>query len=156
MGVQHSFQVRTDGVSPAALGTAVDAFLDALSPLLFATIVDYVTYRPSGSTVANIVTTGIEGNSYGSGTGTAQNVAGYVDFVGRSSGGRRVRLAVFGVNNIGTDYRFVAGENADVTAARAVLNGTANTFIAIDGIAAVWKSYANAGFNARWQREIRP
>jgi hypothetical protein len=155
-GHQHSYQVRTGVISPAAFGTVVDAFHIALGTLMYPTVIDYVTFQPSGSNVSNIVTTGIEGNTYGAGTPTITNVPQYINFVGRSTGGRRVRLAVFGTTSTGTDYRFLAGEQAQVDNAIAVLNGATQAYFAIDNIKAVWKSYANAGLNAYWQREVRP
>lgn len=155
IGTQHTMDIRSTS-SPSSLGTQVDAFLTALSPKMRATVIDEVLFASSGSSVFNTVTSGIEGNTYGSGAGVLANVTQYADFVGRSSGGRRVRLAVFGIPDTSTDFRYLAGEDADIDATIAVLNGAGNTFLAIDNLPPVWKSYANAGQNAYWQRQLRP
>jgi len=139
-----------------AIGVAALDFLNALSPALNALVVNTVEFAPSGSSVFNIVTTGIEGSTVGSGAGTGSARANYVDFIGRSSGGRRVRLAVFGLKIDATDYRFIAGENAAVDAAIVELNTHTGAFLAIDGVAPQWYSYANAGVNAHWQKAVRP
>jgi hypothetical protein len=59
-------------------------------------VIDEVQFAASGSNIFNPVVTGIEGNSYGSGGVSAPNAAFFLSFVGRTSGGRRARLFVFG------------------------------------------------------------
>jgi hypothetical protein len=154
-GQQHTMNIRSHD-SPSAFGLNVDDFLNALSGLLTATTIDEVQFAATGSNVFNPVTSGIEGNTYGSGAGSTLVRASYVDFIGRSTDGKRVRLAVFGTKDLGTDFRFVAGENADVDAAIVALSAGANHFVTISDANPIWKSYANAGFNAYWQRAERP
>lgn len=156
VGHQHSALIRTGVISPATLGTLIDALWTSLSPILKATTIDVVTYRPAGSTVSNPVTTGVEGNTYGSGAGTPIYVPAYYDFVGRSSGGRRCRFTVFGASIDGADFRFQAGENVNIDVAQTVIAGAAQAWYAIDGIKPTWYSYVNAGVNAYWQRKVRP
>lgn len=155
-GESHSGLVRTDGVSPSAVGVSIDAFLTALAPALNQLTISTVEYAASGSNVFNIVSSGIEGNTYGSGAGGGSARANYVDFIGRSTGGRRVRHAVFGLKVDATDYRFVPGENAAVDAAIVYLQATPNTWLSIDNIKPVWYTYANSGVNAHWQKAVRP
>lgn len=154
-GKSHDFQVRTDTVSPSALGASVDFFLDALSPSLNAITIDTVEYAASGSNIFNIVASGIEGNTYGSGAGTGSAIPNEINFIGRSTGGKRVRLMVFGNKSDALNYRFAPGENAAVDAAIAVLQATPATFLAIDNVKPVWYNYANAGVNAHWQKAVR-
>jgi hypothetical protein len=154
-GEGHVMDIRSHD-SPLALGLNVDDLLTALSPLLLLTTVETVEFAASGSNVFNLVTSGIETNTYGSGAGGVQSPSNYINFIGRSSDGRRVRLAVFGVNNVAQDYRWNPGDNSNVDAAIAALNVAANHFVTIGDIKPVWKSYANAGFNAYWQKAIRP
>lgn len=153
--VQHVMDIRSPD-SPFAFGLNVDDLLNALLTVLTPTVIDEVQWAPSGSNIFNNVVTGIEGNTYGAGAISTLYPAFYTNFVGRSTGGRRVRLAVFGTTNIAQDYRFVAGENAAIDAAIAALQVAANHFTAIDGLKPVWKTYANAGLNAYWQRKLRP
>lgn len=152
---QHSTQVRTDAVSPAAFGTFFDSIMDALSPNLFSLVIDEVTFRPALSTISNPVTTGIEGNTYGSLVASTLEKPQYLSFVGRSSGGRRNRMTFFGLTDLGTNFRVSAGEFASVDAVTAILNGATGIGIAIDGLETIWKSYANAGVNSYWQRKLR-
>jgi len=143
-------------VSPSALGTIVDDFLTALATKIYGLTIDVVDFAASGSNVFNPVTTGIEGNVYGSGAGGTVAVPSYYNFIARSSGGRRLRMAVFGAVIAGADYRFIAGEDADLDAALAVLVAAGSSLKCIDGLTPVWKTYINAGFNSYWQRAVRP
>lgn len=154
VGVTHVMDIRSHA-SPGAFGAEVDALLTALGTLLLATLVTEVQFAADNSNVFNAVVTGIEGNTYGSGSGTVLNKSTYINFVGRSGDGRRVRLAVFGVADIGVDCRFLATENGFVDAAVAVLQGGSNSFVTIGDLTPIWKSYANAGFNAYWQKAMR-
>lgn len=154
-GHQHVMDIRSLA-SPASFGADVGGLLGTLSPMTYAITIDQVQFAASGSNVFNPVTSGIEGNVYGSGSGTVGETPYYINFVGRSTGGRRVRLAVFGQKALGGDYRYIAGENANIDAAVAVLQDPANSFKAIDGLKPIWKNYANAGVNAHWQKAVRP
>jgi hypothetical protein len=155
IGKQHSFEMRSHA-SPSTIGTIIDGLFTALSTGLYATTLDYVTYATTGSDVFNIVTTGAEGNTYGSGAGDTQHVPWYVNFIGRSSGGRRVRLAVFGIITMFTDFRSIAGESTEIDDAIDVLQTAGSALVAIDDLQPTWKNYANAGVNAHWQRALRP
>jgi hypothetical protein len=143
-------------MSPASFGVFITLLVDTLDPLMFASTIDDVEWAASGSNVFNPVVTGAEGHGYGTGAGTVTEIPEYIDFVGRTPGGKRVRAAFFGLGISAVDYRFQAGENADVDAAIAVLVGSSASLLGIDGLNPVWKSYANQGFNAYWQREVRP
>jgi hypothetical protein len=153
---QHDFQVRNGTASPAALGALLLNLFGSINGMLYATTIDRVEYAPSGSNIFNIVTTGAEGSTFGTGAGSTAVAPYFVNFIGRSSGGRRVRLAVFGVTVLGLDYRFQAGENSEVDAFIAILRGEPTTFYAIDGIKPTWYTYANAGVSAYYQRKNRP
>lgn len=155
-GKPHDFQVRTDGVSPSAVGTRVHDFLTALAPALNLVSITTVEYAAGGSNIFNIVTSGIEAQTFGSGAGTGSAIPNDVNFIGRSTGGRRVRLMVFGLKVDAADYRFLPGENAAIDAAIVELQSGTNAFLAIDNVKPVWYTYANAGVNAHWQKAIRP
>jgi len=155
IGHQHTLEIRS-GASPGAVGVIVDQFFTALSAISFLKTIDEVQFAASGSNVFNAVTSGIEGNTYGVGAGSITDVPVYIDFVGRSSGGRRVRLASFGHGSVGVDYRYLAGESIPVDAAVSVLQSAGGSLLAIDGLTPIWKAYANGGYNAYWQRAIRP
>ncbi len=156
-GTQHTAIVRTAGIGAAAVGVFFDAFLTALAGTIFSTTLDEAQFAPSGSSIFNTVVTGIEGNTYGSGTGDATDVANFVGFVGRTSGGRRSRIFVYGTDVAGSiDYRIATGESAAVDAAVGVINTASGCFLGIDGLLPVWKAYANTGVSAHWQKALRP
>lgn len=150
----HTFQVRSTA-SPAAVGIAVDNFLDALSPAIFIQTITSVDFAPAGSDIFNPVVTGVEGNVHGVGAGSDFNIPWAYTFVGRTSGGRKVRLAVFGANTISGNYRVAPGEIAAVDAAITALIAGGSGFLGIDGIVPVWKNYANVQVNDHWVKEVR-
>lgn len=155
--VGHTFEVRSDGAfSPASFGTWCDAFLTQVSALTCQITVNVVRFQADGANVSNPVTTGIEGNTYGSGAGALDQFASSLNFVGRSSGGRRVKLSVFGYDNAFGDFRLTAAESINVSDAVDILNGTAGIALAIDQVAPTWYPYANISVNAYWQKELRP
>lgn len=155
VGHQHSSLIRTGVISPATLGPLIDAVWTSLSPIIKATTIDYVTFRPSGSNVSNPVVTGVEGNTYGSGAGTDIYVPAYYDFIGRSTGGRRCRFTVFGASLDGANFRFSAGENVNIDLAQTVIAGATQAWFAIDNTKPIWYTYVNAGVNSYWQRKVR-
>lgn len=155
--VQHSIVVRSTPVSPATFGVQFDAFFDTISALLPDTVIDSVEFAASGSNIFNAVTTGIEGDTYGSGITVEPLAANFLSFIGRTSGGKRARLYIYGINaDQALNYRYTAGESASVDAATALLPTMVGSFLGIDGLVPVWKSYANTGVNTHWQKELRP
>jgi hypothetical protein len=142
--------------SPFTIGVFFADFVDNAGPLLYASELDFVDFAASGSNVFNPVTTGVEAHAWGTGAGADINIPSYVDFIGRTSGGRRVRYALFGLGINSDDYRFIAGESADVDNAIDALVSAGTSLRGIDDNTPVWKRYANAGINAYWQRAVRP
>lgn len=94
-------------------------------------------------------------------TPVASYAPAYFNFIGRSSGGRRVRLGIMGAGwapipstlSYAEDYRVDGSENADMQAIIDWLNQA--NFRAIDGLTVTWKPYVNVGYNAYWQRAVR-
>jgi hypothetical protein len=155
-GRQHVQDVRVNAVSPSAFGTAFAALLSAIAGDLTVTVIDEVQFAGLHSNLFFPVITGIEGTSHGGGAATIRTTTQYANFIGRSAGGRRVRAAIFGVLVISDDNRFVAGESAAFDNAIAVLVANPSIWVGIDGTQTAWKSYVNTGFNAYWQRKVRP
>lgn len=154
-GEQHDFQIRSAG-SPSAIDSLVDAFLNAVSASFYQIAVTGFSYAVAGSNIFLPVSGSILGNTYGSGAGVYEQKAWYADFIGRSTGGRRWRLALYGTRTLGADFKFATGENADITAGIAVLNSASPLVHAIDGLPVNVYTYANAGVNSHWQRALRP
>lgn len=153
---EHTAMVRANAiVSPATMGVQLDQLFTALTSMLPVITVTRLRWSPSGSTVSTPVLSGIEGNSYGFGTITQEAEPRFLDFVGRSPGGRRCRMAVFGYAGPLSDYRLTSAENTDVALALTTLQGGANSWLAIDGTKPVWYPYVDVGYNAYWQRKLR-
>jgi len=153
---EHTTEVRFDGaVSPAAFGASFGGLLtDNIANLNLITILG-VRHQVQGSNVSNPVTTGIEGNTYGVGVTGPDNVPKFLNFIGRSSGGRRVRLMLFGFKGAISTWRFTTVENAGVSAGVARMNAASGLYLAIDAVEPLWYPYANIGYNAYWQRKAR-
>lgn len=154
-GVQHVQEWRSH-LSPSAMSVDLVAFWTAIAALLYATVIDDVQFAASGSNIFNSVTMSFVGTSYGSGTGAIGTVPYFLSFVGRSSDSRRLRVYFYGVNGLGGDYRFVAGESTAVDNVIGALNAAGGDLKTIGDLTPVWKSYANAGASAYWQRNVRP
>lgn len=156
VGVSHTAEIRATGaVSPSTLSSILDALFTQLSPVLFDTSIDGARFQAAGTNFANPVVLTIAGNTYGSGGGSSDDVPKAINFIGRSTGGRRVRLMLFGYSAAISTYRVFSSENTAIAAAIGTLNNTANCFLAIDGVDPVWYPYANVLFNAYWQRATR-
>jgi hypothetical protein len=131
------------------------ALWTALGTTIYSTTIDSVEFAAAGSNIFNAITTGIEGNAYGTGAVGDTATPYYVNFIGRSAGGRRSRMAIFGIKSVGTNYRYTPGEDTSIDAALAVLVVGGPNVWAIDGLPVIWKSYVNAGVNAHWQKVVR-
>jgi hypothetical protein len=156
VGHQHSLQVRSP-YSPAALAGFITNYFTAFGVACAAATIDFVDFAPSGSDIFNPVTTGVEGTTYAGGTVLSNEVAAWqFNFIGRTTGGRRVRYSRFGALFLGTDYRFVAGESSVIDAVVAQLNAAGSNLLGIDGLRPVWKTYADCGVNDHWVKVLRP
>jgi hypothetical protein len=132
-----------------------DSILTQLSTFMFNITLNFVDFAPSGSNIFNPVTTGEEGNSWGSGAGADFNTPWAITFVGRSPGGRRVRWAIFGASTLSGNYRVNPADSVLVDAAIVALQGFGGNVLAIDGLTPVWYDYANIQVNDHWVKEIR-
>jgi len=156
-GEDHTLVMRVGSSITAAEASAkLDAFLTALGNTIYTLSIVGLRYSAAGSNISTPRTWGGDA-TYGSGTGTHADTANYYDFVGRTGGGRRARVSVFGatINRLNGDYRAEAGASALLDAARAELEADAGYFLGIDGQAPIWNDYTNLGINAYWRNEIR-
>lgn len=158
-GEEHTALVRFGtGGSVSDAMAMLDAFWIAIDPLMYLGTITGARVADIGLTVTYPVTwTGAA--DFGSGAGSHYQTANYIDFVGRSIGGKRVRLSTFGLishaDTSGSDYRHNASDVAAVAAALAVLEASGDTPVAIDGDPGVWQQYANIGVSAYWRNKIR-
>lgn len=152
--VLHSFQIRSLS-SPSAIGAHINAFFAALAPQLYETTIGSTEFAAAGSDVYNLVTTGAEGAIHGTGVGPLNVVPLAFNFIGRTSGGRRVRRAIFGSTTVAVNYRAQPGEFSAIDAARAVLVNAGSMIMGIDGITPIWKTYVNLKYFDHWVKEVR-
>jgi hypothetical protein len=153
-GFEHSFQIRSHA-SPATVGTLVDGFLTALFPAITLLTLGVCEFAASASDIFLPVTMGQEGEVYGSGFNVNPIANWFYGFQGRSAGGRKWHLDIYGATTLGTDFRLLPGENTDVDAAVAFLQASTG-IVGIDDDAVTVYSYVNCGVNAHWQRAVRP
>lgn len=85
----------------------------------------------------------------------------YLSLVGRSASGKRWRSFILGQSftpflsgSTNGDYRVTTAEDANVSAL--VSAYITSDVIAIDGGVISYKPYINLGFNAHWQKAVRP
>lgn len=154
MAHQHTFQLRSHA-SPAFIGTFVGDLLTAFGASIAPVTVDSVDFAADNSDIFNLVTTGIEGDTFGSASFTEEMGAWSYTFVGRSSGGRRVRLALFAAVTLGSDYRVLESESASLAAALAVLRTNSVGLVSIEDLSIVWKSYVDCNANDHWVKVLR-
>jgi hypothetical protein len=137
------------------MGTQMNNVLVALEGQLFALTINQVRWAALGNVFSFPVTTGIEGLTYGGTEQEPDNIPRFLDFVGRTQGGRRARMAIFGFKGALSLYRVTVAEVAAIGTALGNLQGGANSWLGIDGLKPVWHPYVNVGFNAYWQRKVR-
>jgi hypothetical protein len=156
IGHQHSVQLRSAG-SPFAIGVFLGSYFDAFGLTAADITVDFVDWAPAGSDVFNPVTVGIEGTTYtGDPAAVDHSAAWAYTFIGRTSGGKRVRMAQFGALYLGTDYRFIAGESSPLDNVINILQGAGSLLLGIDGLTPLWKDYCDVQVNDHWVKRLRP
>lgn len=144
--------------SPGEAMTVLHNLLTALDASLTLVTIIGARVRDKGGSVSYDVTwTGDA--SYGGTLGSHEKAAFYGDFVGRSLGGVRCRMAIFGFgeafDTTAHDYRFTAVESEIVADAIAALEANSACPVAADGDVVNWKQYLNVGVNAYWRNRIR-
>lgn len=165
-GREHEMMFRwgeeyvEDGSDITTQVARIAAFLADLAPLL-PTDFDVLSARFSrkGWTYS-LPTTPPAGPTTTAPTFVAEAPA-FLTFVGRTFGGRRWKLHVLGVSyspadgvSPASDYRIAPGENAAITTCITNLDGWP-ALVGIDEQAVNLYGYANAGYNAHWQRKMR-
>lgn len=154
---KRTMQFRTDSfTSESAARASIAGFISVLLPFVYTTVQFYgLRYASLGSNVSNPIAWSTLVGTAG-GVLAQENYPRYVGWVGRTTGGRRVRLYLYGAASIVTpDYRLNDGESGVADAGMDYLNSSSSVFTAIDNLRPVWKNYANQGYNAYHQRKRR-
>lgn len=158
-GEDHTVQCRFDAPSTVDDAmAAVAAVWGAMDSLLYLCTVTGARVRANGSNIT-LPVAWPEAATFGSGAGPHQASAYYVDFIGRSPGGRRVRMGFFGAqanaDAIAEDFRLSSTDSGVVGDAVDILNSADGTCLAVDGLQPIWYPYADIGTNAYWRNRIR-
>lgn len=163
-GRNHTAQFRYTSPEDAAPGIpfqdAVDDFMQAIGSAM---PTDYAIlgyrFAETDSNVTNPVARTIATVS-GIYTPHLSDAPAFLGFVGRTSGGRRVRMQLLGagydpseIHGVADNYRVLASESSDFADMISALEAIGSK--AIDGLTPSWKQYVNLGYNAYWQRQVR-
>lgn len=163
-GREHTVLFRYSqgaGPVPPSAGhiTSASNFLDAIAPKMptdFAIVgARYAAWMSTVSFPWLAPTLTVAGTY----TPDASSAPAFISFIGRGSTGRRSRVYLLGAGlaphqETGVEnYRVTVAEDADVAAAYTILD--ASVFVAIDNTTPTWYTYANLGYNAYWQKEMR-
>lgn len=154
---QHTLQFRQSaGDSSAVAATKAAEFINTVKGIVYNGVTfNAARWAVAGSNVSNpIAWTPIAGTAAGTQAAAAFPI--FVSWIGRTTGGRRVRLFLYGTNiNPDSDFRLGIGDATWVSASVSRLNSSPYPIYGIDGLPPVWKSYVNVGYNAYFQRKRR-
>lgn len=166
-GTQHSMQwrVAADTESITGLVSKIELFLSDLAPRLWS---DWTVlggdFAPADSDIflpaaapASPTGTGDPGDR----VNTDKAVS--ISFVGRSSGGEKARMFLYGTTlaasflraTPGNDFKLLSTEVAQISDAIVRLNETAPNIVANDNNPVTWYEYVNLKYNDRWVRRLR-
>lgn len=156
-GFDHTLIMRAHGTrDDEAAVEMIVSILDAIHDLIFEYNILGWRYQADVSDVSEELTwTGA--TTYGGSAGVAYQTAQYIDFVGRSADGRRVRAAFFGTtfSEQGNDYRVSPTEQPAVGDVIGILSSSDPYFVTVSSEIPSWKNYANCGVNAYWRNKVR-
>lgn len=154
----HTMTFRfANGTTPAASLAVVQDVAQALATLQYeSTVWDSADYAVEGSDVFNPlpgwtpIVPGVAGAP-----DLNDDPGRFLNFVGRSSDGRKIRLYLFEERyKTRNDMRYPAGAIPAITAALAEL-ASHPELVTIGGLPIVWKSYANIGSNDHLVQKAR-
>lgn len=112
------------------------------------------TYQAAGSNVSLPESWTLIAGTNGTAPNAIQRPE-FVSFLGRTAGGRRVRLAFFDMYlPAESDWRLELGDVSALNSARTVLT-TGSWIAAVDGMSPIWYPYFNIAYSAYWTRKSR-
>lgn len=157
-GYPHTAQVRFDAPNtPSDVLVEFASIVTALGPNLYESHLLGTRYRVAGGTVSvPFPSTGLPA-VWGVGLAVGDETARYYDWIGRSTGGKRVRFSLFGATILTNDnkYRITSTIGPPWSEVQDILDAAEGTFLAIDGLQPVWYPYVNLGVNAYWRNKVR-
>lgn len=154
----HVAVVRTQaGAPPTGVIDAFESFCTALTPVLAASTGVNIEFQLAGTTFSVPVGVGDwTGFTFGASAAAKTGNAAQVNAVGRSSGGHRCRLGMFGFNNDFSGYRIEGAELSGLgDSVASILNGSTYAFFSIDDVKPTWYGYLDVKPNDYWVRKSR-
>lgn len=143
----------------ADLGDAADLFTAVVtglgSQVAFSDVTQVQAADVGSDLFFDVAGSSLLGDTFGSGPASEETNARFVQFSGRSIGGRRTKLYIFGWKGAMDDYRLTGAEDAAVLAAVTALNAAENAGVAIDGLTTVYNNYANLKAHDHWVHKAR-
>jgi len=157
-GIEHGVVMRVDATNPTQ--TTVEAgfsqLLSDLSAQMWEITFVRLEYAAAGSTIFNPQTSALSGVLAGAGAGGPEQNVRSISFVGRTGGGHKARVFLYGYGAATADnMRVTTVERAEVAAAIARINGYLHLFVAIDAIKPTYNGYVNINYNKHWTKVIR-
>jgi hypothetical protein len=158
-GEQHSLMMRVSNpISPGEAAEAINLFLIQIEDELVEITTVGLRVAAEGSNITNPASTTGLAATYGIGAGSDINAPLQVTFVGRSADGHKARVGIFGwAGQTDSSWRMTSAESVGVAAEVSNLNSlsASGLFTSISGQGALWKPYANIGYNDHWVKEAR-
>lgn len=157
-GTEHTVQVRF--VAPHTVAEVITAFSnfvhDRESLFYLSSVIDVQV----AEVLSNVFNSygGDWPTAWGSGAGSVAAAGQFLDFIGRSTDGRRARLALFGAKVVlDSDglYRLLSADDTNIADMVNILATATGLFLSINGFQPVWKPYADSGLNAYWRNHTR-
>jgi len=155
-GFTHQFMVRLslEYVLATAEGDIAD-WLGTQTSLFWASTITKVELAEQGSNLFFPYASGLSTVTWGSGANSIGNNPLQLNYVGRSAGGRRCRVGLFGYKGVFSEWKLTQAENTAVLNGVSALNTATDAFVAIDGLPPTWYPYADIGVNDYWVRQSR-
>lgn len=154
---EHTLIIRLADISnaPGAEGNLQAILADVGGAFHFSEITAVQISAALSDVFLDYPATLLIGDTWGTDPATEESNATGMTFIGRSGGGRRAKFTIFGYKNPLSEFRVTGGESVGVEDAVIVLNTASASFIAIDGLEAVWKNYVDIKANDHWVKEAR-
>jgi len=155
-GFTHQFMVRLSlEYVLATAETEIASWLTSLTSLFWASTITKVELAEQGSNLFFPYASSLSTVIWGSGANSIGNNPLQLNFVGRSAGGRRSRVGLFGYKGVFSEWKLTSTENTAILNAVSALNSAVNAFVAIDGFPPTWYPYGDVGVNDYWVRQSR-
>ena len=154
----HKAVVRTaPGVEASIVVDTVESYCTAVGAGLSTSVGQFVSFQAAGTSFSVPVGVGDwTGFTFGSTDANGYTDAVQINAVGRTTGGRRARLGLFGWRLSVSVFRLSGAEESGLAeSAVAILNGATSVFLAIDGLKPTWYGYLDIKPNDYWVRKNR-